>query len=650
MKLPLISDRASALGHSLAAASLWACLLGGASVVGSGSALAHKAKPAPFATAPASEPNGPGSDFPVVLGDQYSIGSTTYTPADVMNYDAVGYVAVDGEGGGISAAHHTLPIPSYVEITSLTSGRTILVRVDRRGPMDSNRVISLSQGAAAQLGIGDHDTVRVRRVNPPEPERAALRAGASAPERMPTPQPLLAVLTRRLAPDEPVSLTSAAPPVLRPIVAPAYVAPPAVPTPRAVPAAPVVSSSNYSGQGRAVARAPAYAPQMAAPQAAPTPAPTPQAYAPQAYVPQTYAAPQTSAASDLAPMPPDAGASYVPSAQAYAPPARPAAAPARQYAPAPAYAPPAYAPPPEQAYAAPAQQYAPAPPVEQAVQPAEPAPAPVPFRSYLIRPLRRAPDGSVLMPGTDAPTYPTPAFPTADSGQRVDQNGAVYAYGPPTQPSAAPRPNMARPVEPPRSYLIQPMSRMGMGGAGGTVVQPETLSRSRQPHADAGHAQSSPKGHHAVKPDKAKPKKAKVAKQAKDDGSTAGKADADSIGMSSTKGGDADNSHKPAPKPAHPKGPHKPLPDETSLAAPAAPAPMAAFASATGETLVVQAGAYGVRGRAEQVAQAVGGVVSLSGRVWRVRCGPFASRGAAEAALAKAKAAGYSEARIQRAD
>ena len=47
---------------------------------------------------------------------------------------------------------------------------------------------------------------------------------------------------------------------------------------------------------------------------------------------------------------------------------------------------------------------------------------------------------------------------------------------------------------------------------------------------------------------------------------------------------------------------------------------------------------------------AAAGVVSLSGRVWRVRCGPFASHDGAEAALAKVKAAGYTGARIQRAD
>ena len=241
-------------------------------------------------------------------------------------------------------------------------------------------------------------------------------------------------------------------------------------------------------------------------------------------------------------------------------------------------------------------------------QSADPAAAPVPFRSYLIRPLRRAPDGSVLMPGTDAPAYPTPAFPTAENGARVDQGsaGAVYAYGPPTQPSAT-----ATMATPQRSYLIPPLSRSGAGtgmsGAttGGTVVQPETLSRAGGQPAPASHSRLAP----------AKPK------------------------------------HHPAAR--------KPKPGDTGMATPANPAPLAALANtagantagtAAGGTLVVQAGAFSVRGRAEQVAQAVGGVVSLSGRVWRVRCGPFASRGGAEAALARAKAAGYSEARIQRAD
>jgi len=91
-----------------------------------------------------------------------------------------------------------LPLPSYAEVTSLESGRTILVRIERRGPMRNDRLIELSPMAAAQLGLGDGTPVRVRRVNPPEAERALLRNGQEAPARMETPAPLLAVLLRKL--------------------------------------------------------------------------------------------------------------------------------------------------------------------------------------------------------------------------------------------------------------------------------------------------------------------------------------------------------------------------------------------------------------------------------------------------------------------
>lgn len=151
---------------------------------------------------PAPPPvNGPAADYPVVLGDPFQIGGTTWTPDDRLNYDAVGYAAIGVDGGEkISAAHKTLPLPSYVEVTSLTSGRTILVRVERRGPMDNERLIELSPGAAAQLGLADsaRPAVRVRRVNPPEQERALLRAGQRAPERMETPKGLLDALNRKL--------------------------------------------------------------------------------------------------------------------------------------------------------------------------------------------------------------------------------------------------------------------------------------------------------------------------------------------------------------------------------------------------------------------------------------------------------------------
>jgi len=124
----------------------------------------------PKTTPPASAANGPAADYPVVIGEPFAIGSTTYTPVDKLNFDAVGYASVGADGGqGVSAAHKTLPLPSYVEVTALDTGKTILVRVERRGPMTNDRVIELSPGAVAQLGVGEKAPVRIRRVNPPEP-------------------------------------------------------------------------------------------------------------------------------------------------------------------------------------------------------------------------------------------------------------------------------------------------------------------------------------------------------------------------------------------------------------------------------------------------------------------------------------------------
>jgi len=170
--------------------------------LGAGPVLARNLPPAP-ALPDGVKPglSGPAADYPVVVGEPYRVGETLFTPVNAMNYDAVGYASVGGQGAGISAAHHTLPLPSYVEVTALASGRTILVRVNRRGPMDGTHAIELSPAAAQQLGVSSDAPVRVRRVNPLESERALLRLGQNAPERIDTPKPLLTVLQRRLASD-----------------------------------------------------------------------------------------------------------------------------------------------------------------------------------------------------------------------------------------------------------------------------------------------------------------------------------------------------------------------------------------------------------------------------------------------------------------
>jgi rare lipoprotein A len=154
------------------------------------------------------------SDATVKVGAPFTVGNTTYTPVDVANYDEVGYASyygaelagrptANGETfmpSGVSAAHKTLALPSYVEVTALETGRTILVRVNDRGPFANDRLIDLSEGAARQLGITAQGVagVRVRKVNPPEQERAVLREGLRAADRIETPESLLKVLRDRL--------------------------------------------------------------------------------------------------------------------------------------------------------------------------------------------------------------------------------------------------------------------------------------------------------------------------------------------------------------------------------------------------------------------------------------------------------------------
>jgi rare lipoprotein A len=207
--------------------------------------------------------SGPAADYPVVLGDPFTVEGTTYTPVDKLNYDVVGMASVGGEGGAaISGAHKTMPLPSYVEVTELDTGKTILVRLERRGPMVNDRLIELSPGAAAQLGIEGRDSapVRVRRVNPPEAERAQLRSGQRAPGRMDTPKPLLTVLMRKLDPGAAPGFTTLPASQPAPVIAnPPRPAPQPVarPTAQAAPAhgGMVVQVAAFSARSRAEAAA-----------------------------------------------------------------------------------------------------------------------------------------------------------------------------------------------------------------------------------------------------------------------------------------------------------------------------------------------------------------------------------------------------------
>ncbi|MFV2035586.1 MAG: septal ring lytic transglycosylase RlpA family protein [Halocynthiibacter sp.] len=112
----------------------------------------------------------------------------------------------------LSAAHPTMPLPSYVRVTNLENRRTIVVRVNDRGPYASNRVIDMSQAAASELGFVRQGTARVsveyigeaplegdvrdmqvvdggpnsqRRWSATQPRRGKPRSTASIPEKKP---------------------------------------------------------------------------------------------------------------------------------------------------------------------------------------------------------------------------------------------------------------------------------------------------------------------------------------------------------------------------------------------------------------------------------------------------------------------------------
>ena len=72
----------------------------------------------------------------------------------------------------MTAAHKTLPLPTFVEVTNLENGRQVVLRVNDRGPFHSNRIIDLSYAAASRIGMLGKGTalVEVRAIDPRAPQ------------------------------------------------------------------------------------------------------------------------------------------------------------------------------------------------------------------------------------------------------------------------------------------------------------------------------------------------------------------------------------------------------------------------------------------------------------------------------------------------
>jgi len=110
------------------------------------------------------------------VGKPYVVGGRTYVPEENVNYSSVGMASWYGDDfhgrytangeifdmNSISAAHPTLPMPSYVRVTNLKNHKSIIVRVNDRGPYANNRLIDVSVRTAQLLGFYGHGLAQVK--------------------------------------------------------------------------------------------------------------------------------------------------------------------------------------------------------------------------------------------------------------------------------------------------------------------------------------------------------------------------------------------------------------------------------------------------------------------------------------------------------
>lgn len=110
------------------------------------------------------------------IGSPYEVDGTWYYPKEEPNYDETGVASwygptfyghrtADGEifkAASLTAAHRTLPMPVNVRVTNLDNGRSLIVRVNDRGPFAKGRIIDVSEQAAKLLGFYGQGTARVR--------------------------------------------------------------------------------------------------------------------------------------------------------------------------------------------------------------------------------------------------------------------------------------------------------------------------------------------------------------------------------------------------------------------------------------------------------------------------------------------------------
>mgnify|MGYP000877221495 CR=1 FL=1 len=111
-----------------------------------------------------------------VMGRRYNVmtSSKNYEEQGIASWYGTKFHAHRTSSGerynmlAMTAAHKTLPLPTYVQVTNLHNGKKIIVKVNDRGPFESNRLIDLSYVAAKKLGMIGHGTtyVDVKAIDP----------------------------------------------------------------------------------------------------------------------------------------------------------------------------------------------------------------------------------------------------------------------------------------------------------------------------------------------------------------------------------------------------------------------------------------------------------------------------------------------------
>ncbi len=111
-----------------------------------------------------------------LVGHPYSIAGRTYVPTENSNYSAVGMASWYGDAfrgrrtangevydvDGLTAAHPTMPLPSYARVTNLGNGYSVIVRVNDRGPFHGGRVMDVSSRVADVLDFKNIGTARIK--------------------------------------------------------------------------------------------------------------------------------------------------------------------------------------------------------------------------------------------------------------------------------------------------------------------------------------------------------------------------------------------------------------------------------------------------------------------------------------------------------